>query len=158
MSEEEITVEPTKEYDNYISMDNKVMGVTQEGFEEIPLIKGLFKIGNVIYFSIDDKFYSQVNNVIAEILVADFPEVPVSDFFVFESGDYRIEKDVYNDQDISKVFKGTSNQARYMIDGACLRGSDLIFSCPSDTGSMLKGVWIWAVNGSPSRVGDGRIW
>jgi hypothetical protein len=149
-------VEPIKEYDNYITTGNKVSGVTETGFEEIPLIKDLFKIDGVIYFSIDEKMYSQVNNVITEIDI--LPEVPESENIVFNSGIYKVEKAVYGEEDISKVYKGTSNQARYIIDGACMRGDDLIFSCPIDTGDLLKGVWIWTVNGSPNHIMEGRIW
>lgn len=163
MAEPEIIIEPIKEYDNYISMENKVVGVTEEGFEEIPLISGLFKIDGVIYFSVyngeNELLCSQESGVVTIIEPADFPEVPESTHFEFESGDYKIQNSVYGDEDISKVYNGSPNVAYYMIDGACLRGSDLIYSTPIDTGSRLKGVYLWTVNGNPLRVmEDGRIW
>ncbi len=64
VEEKEIIVEPIKEYDNYITMNNKVFGVVGDGFEEIPLITDLFKIDGVIYFKVDENLCSQENGVI----------------------------------------------------------------------------------------------
>ena len=49
MSEEEIViaVDPITEYDNYVTRESKVYGVTADGFEEIPFITGLFKLDDV---------------------------------------------------------------------------------------------------------------
>lgn len=161
MAEQEIFAQAIKEYDNYITTVNKVLGVTEEGFEEIPLIKGLFKIDSVLFFTIDELFYSQESGTITEIEESDFPEVPRSEHFEFESGNYKIQNSVYGDDDISKVYNGSPNVAYYMVDGACLRGSDLIYSTPIDTGTRYKGIYLWTVNGNPqlqSVLSEGRIW
>ncbi len=180
MAKEKIVIDPIKEYDNYITTDNKVFGVVKDGFEEIPLIKGLFKINGVIYFKTNvlikgdkipntnpveyvkvstEKLCTQKDGVLTELEEADFPLVPVGDFVTFASGDYKIEKSVYKDEPISMVFNGSPRQSHYMVDGACLRGKDMIYSCPIDTGNRYKGIWIWTVNGNPLRImEDGRIW
>lgn len=162
-------VEPIKEYENYITTENKVHGVYPDGWEEIPLIKGLFKIDGVIYFSIDDKFYSQVDEVITEI--ESFPAIPESEHIEFANyvesendavdGQYKIEIGDYNGDSISKVFNGTQNPNYMQIDGACMRGADLLYSVSISYGSTPAGIYLWTVNGNPTRqsvIGEGRIW
>lgn len=164
VTEQEIFVQPIQTYDNYVTLSNKVYGIIPGGFEEIPLIKDLFKIGGILYFTVDDKFYSQTAGKITELETQ--VETPRSEHIEFSFGIFEIEKTTYKDEPISKMYKHISEtdnptQGRYMIDGACIRGNDLLFSAPIDTGKLLKGVWIWPLNGSPTRfsaMDNGRIW
>lgn len=176
MSEEEIIVkpvEPIKEYDNYVSTGSgyafRVFGVVDGGFEELPDIKGLFKIGNTLFFIIPgetEKFYSQENGVITEIEPADFPEIPASEHITFDNSPFKVFKYVYKGQDTSRVMKYISETmqpvtAYLMIDGACMRNNDLLFSVsecfPNST--RYKGVYIWSLNGNILRLFEsGRIW
>jgi hypothetical protein len=161
MEEQEVVIEPIKEYDNYITTENKVRGVVAGGFEEIPLIKGLFKIGETLFFTIDELFYSQENGTITEIEESEFPEVPRSEHIEFESGVFKVQKAMYNETPISKVYNGTSNVAYMQVDGACLRGSDLIYSVSISYGTTPSGIYLWTVNGNPQLqtvLGEGRIW
>lgn len=154
-------VDPIKEYDNYITLDSKVLGVTSDGFEEIGLIKDLFRIDGVIYFYIDEVCYSQSGGVITEIESADIPEIPESEHITYDSGDYKITKSVYNDMDISMVYNGNPVNAYMKVDGACLVSSDLIYSVAETYSTRYKGIYIWTVNGNPDKMdnlGSGRIW
>ena len=165
MSEEEIpSVEPIQEYDNYVTLDNKVMGVTELGFEEIPNVMELFKIDGVIYFTIDGVGYSQKDGAITEIEESDFPTVPESDHIVYENSIFKIQQYVYNDILTSRVYKHVSENVNpvtaYMqIDSACMRGNDLLYAVSVDYPNRPMGVYLWTVNGNPMRLfEDGRIW
>lgn len=169
MSEEEIpAVEPIKEYDNYVTLgepyNSRVFGVANDGLEEIPLIKGLFKIDGVVYFTIDEVGYSQKDGEIVEIEESDFPTVPDSDHIVYENGIFKIQQYVYNDMLTSRVYKHVSETknpvtAYLQVNGACMRGSDLLYSVSEEFPHRPKGVYVWTVNGNPIRLWeDGRIW
>jgi hypothetical protein len=166
MSEEEVKefiMEPITEYSNYVSNDNKVFGVTSEGFEEIAFIKGLFKIDGVIYFEAEEKLYSQVDGVLT--IIDELPVVPESEYIETtvvegETAILRITKDKYNDIDISKVYNRKLEVAYLQIDSTCMRGDDLLYSVCQESGTRKVGVYIWTVNSSsPRSVFDsGRIW
>ena len=159
MSVEEIPkVQPITEYSNYVTLDNKVFGVVEDGFTEIPLITGLFRIEGILYFSIGELFYSQEKGVIKEI--AEFPIIPASDFVEFSNGVFKIENDLWDTTPISRVYKNTFVEAYLQINGACMRGNDLLFSVSIGTTGRECGVFIWTANsgGTLSIFDNGRIW
>jgi len=169
MSEVEIpAVEPIQEYDNYVSLEsgygNRVFGVTTDGFEEIPNIKDLFRIDGALFFKIDEKLYCQENGVITEIEESDLPTVPESEHITFENSIYKIQQYVYKDVLTSRVYKHVSETmnpvtAYLQVDGACMRGNDLLYSVSEEFPNRPKGIYIWTVKGNPIRLFEsGRIW
>lgn len=155
-------IEPIKEYDNYVTTESKVFGIVETGFEEIAFISGLFKKDDVVYFKIDELFYSQSNGVITEIDESDYPGIPPSEYVSFNSGKFKIEPFNYSGMDTSRVYNDSLVVAYKQIDGACMRGNDLLYSVCETFSTRLSGIYIWTVNSSGTSkidaLGDGRIW
>ena len=167
------------EYDNYITTDSKVYGLSDGALVLIENVTGLYKNDSVLYFNMEVtstttttdedgneteetatsiNAYSQTDGILT--LLDELPDEPDSEYVEFESGTFKIETGVSGDIDCSFVYNETVTTGFLMVDGVCISDGDLYFSVPTTYATRYEGIYKYeSDDGCPRMVfSNGRIW